>query len=174
MTEAAVDSNQGSGEADQSSYQGEKDRLQALSDRQIGVLSTLHNLMHQDDPYSFWRGKATVTGLWNLVLLDHELSTRLPDGRLQEPAARLRSALPFTEAELTGLADHMKVLEVPRAPEYAERWVVAANPDDMVLLDRWHQWLGFHFDKDVGDATNVGHELVASLEAMDPTLNDIL
>lgn len=174
MTEAVDQSNQGNGEADQSRFLEEQDRLQALSDRQIGILSTLHNLMHQDDPYSYWRGKATVTGLWNLVLLDHELSTALPDGRLQEPAARLRSSLPFTEAELTGLADHMKAFEIPHAAEYAERWVLTANPDDMQLLDRWHQWLDHHFDKDVGDASNAGHQLVSSLEAMDPTLNDIL
>jgi hypothetical protein len=164
-----------SGELTREQWSEERRRLHVMSEWQLDVSNMLSELAAANEEFSYWRANAfTYSTLWNTVLLDHELSTRLPDDRLLEASQKLHSLLPFEDPELDELAGRMKPFIKSAWPTEGEEWYRAAVSEDVLLLDRWRRWLdnAFHETR-LDDPDNVGLDMIASLQEIDQIFDDI-
>jgi hypothetical protein len=165
----------------------EQHLVQVMSDRHDVVSSILQRLATREDTYSFeMANRMPVWSLWNLVLLDDELSDHPPKS-LTESAATFHRDLPFSDSELSGLRERMKPYErlpVITSNEWVpdwfrsrdgEDWYRNATPEDVLLVDRWRRFLDAGFSNASGDAvTTEGQVVLADLLAMEKTFNEIL
>jgi hypothetical protein len=156
-----------SGERAWSRSPAEQERVQAMSDREMDLASSLRELAGASESLSYWRANAiTYATLFDLVLLHEELSAKQPSNRLIEPTLKIRSVLPFDDRELADLAERMKMHSDPNFPE---------NPEDVLLVERWRRLLDHCFrDDHLEDPLNAGIALVAVLDEMDAVFNDIV
>ncbi len=154
----------------------EQDRIQAMSDRQWDASNALAEMSALRGDFSYWSANATThASLFDLVLMDAELSAHSPSDLLLEPSARLHALLPFTEEELDALAFRMKAHEDHENSQHSEDWYRGATSEDVLLLDRWRRWLDDQFHEDhVDDPPNAGKELIVVLEEIGHVFNEIV
>ena len=150
----------------------EQGRIEDMSNRQVDAMYVFSELSESADEFGYWRARATIAGLWDLVLLDHQLAVHPPVESFVDQGARLHALLPFNQDELQQLVGRMEENALGSA-EYADRWYENATPQDTVLLGRWRQWLDTNFPSYKVDPSGAARALLLVLDDMSSVFADI-
>jgi hypothetical protein len=147
-------------------------RMQQISDMEGEARDDLSVLLEEKEVSYRIANLITYSLLYELVLISDDTGLRPEDAEpLAEAASAIRSALPFSQEEVEGLASRMRQHEDVEFPEDSSPWHDNTTTEDLVLLDRWRRWLADTYEMEPPEPP--GQQIADAVSQMGDVLNEI-